>query len=643
MMKRRDSGFSLLEIIIVMAIAGGILTMYTRYVRKQADRSAQQTISAALVQEMKGVINFVRDPDVVINSDESDATEEISNPLYNTDKPDADYQVRLSNDVNDIDTGSESEYYLWGDGSDASQQQRYRFTSSSCKVTTPKSNYAFEKEYLPCWMSGAAKNTSAHIDRVGFRGSDMESQQSSINQIDIIVEFGADNRDNLADFARFQPALAQAFSDAGDVPSHAWVVHRESSSADWQLVTKNNDQKTPVEFGSIASSINTLNSYTTGEFGVRFTFDLNDNDSGTTASSGGGDMCWNSADSKVEMCYEQNAGTGTHGENTVLALNMKDANNTNGDQKLGTLQANLVMENTARKVYLFQRSYGGFLMTDSAGNPILYQYKDSHGQLFTGEYYMDDVHKNEQHDSNTYSPLGYYYNSETYDAFELVTPTITDYVSHFRQQGQYVKETSSERAPSYADGISADDWDNDYNNVRYPVQTCPQIEQDIVLRNDDGSLQTGSDGKPKMVKVMRRLFPRLSVAISSISAYPADNQPQYSDPSQNRIEVANKNNYYYTGGIAVVGQLAGITVQTEFAKQDMNMLDAGTNEGLHYLYPESKYIWIISSVLGVYKASDGSGANIVNPWSVSYTISRWCSTIPQPGTPADLIGSTQYQ
>ncbi|WP_208674036.1 type II secretion system protein, partial [Pseudescherichia vulneris] len=225
MVRRKESGFSLLEIIIVMAIAGGILTMYTRYVRKQADRTSQHNIAAALVQEMKGVINFVRDPDVVITNNESNKTEEISNPLYNTETPDADYQVRLSNDVNDVDTGSKSEYYLWGDGSDASQQQRYRFISSSCKAT-PKSNYAFEKEYLPCWMSGAAKNSVARIERVGFRGSDLESQQSNINQIDVIVEFNAGGSSHLLDFDRFQPALAQAFSDAGHTPSHAWVVHR---------------------------------------------------------------------------------------------------------------------------------------------------------------------------------------------------------------------------------------------------------------------------------------------------------------------------------------------------------------------------------------------------------------------------------
>ncbi|WP_312211988.1 type II secretion system protein [Pseudescherichia sp.] len=633
MIKRRESGFSLLEIIIVMAIAGGLLTMYTRYVRKQADRSSQHTISAALVQEMKGVINFVRDRDVVVKSEESNTVEEVPNPLYNTETPDANYQVRLSNDINDVDTGDKSEYYLWGDGSDASQQQRYRFISSSCKETL-KSEYAFEKEYLPCWMSGAAKNNAAHIERVGFRGSELESQSGSINQIDAIVEFSADTRDDLLAFARFQPALAQAFSDAGNVPSHAWIVHRDSSSADWQLVTKNNDGKTPVEFGAVASSIGSLNSYTSGEFGVRFTFDLNDNDSDIAASGGGGDMCWNSEDSQIEMCYEQRSGTGTHGENTVLALNMKDASNNNGDQKLGTLQTNVVMENTARKVYLFQRSYGGNLVLDSAGNPAFYQYKDSNSQSFIGDYYMNDLEAAEMNNGMDYNL--YLYVPYTYDAFELVTPAIVDYISHGGMNGGPVERSDDDR-PFYDDSQAAQNNNNDSGNVRYPVQTCPQVEQEITLRDSSGEALL-NNGKPRTVKVLRRLYPRLSVAISSVSAYRAAQATNlYNDPANNRNKLSPYNS---------VGQLGGISIQTEFAKQDLTEKGGGSpgrNRGDHAIYVNSKYIWIIGATLAMFDGDTGEGVNVAEPGSVSYTISRWCSTIPQPGTPADLLDSYQYQ
>ncbi|WP_312275007.1 type II secretion system protein [Pseudescherichia sp.] len=631
MIKRRDGGFSLLEIIIVMAIAGGLLTMYTRYVRKQADRSSQRNISAALVQEMRGVINFVRDADVTVKERGADDPEEIINPLYNTDTPDADYQLRLSSSIEDIDTGSKDEYYLWGDGNDASQQQRYRFISSNCNIKTPKSSYAFEKEYLPCWMSDAAKNSVAHIDRIGFRGSDLESRQSSINQIDAIVEFNADSSDHLLEFARFQPALTQALADMGNMPSHAWVVHRDSSNTNWRLVTKNDDGKTPVEFGSVASNINSLKGYTSGAFGVRFTFDLNDNDSGTAASGGGSNMCWNSSNSQVEMCYEQRTGTGTHGEDTLLSLNMKDAGNTSGDQKLGTLQANLVMENTARRVYIFQRSYGGDLITDSTGNPVFYQYQDNNSRSFIGDYYMNDLEGSSQSKGKDYNL--YYYVPYTYDAFELVTPAIIDYITHGGMNGNPAERPDNYK-PSYNDGLVGPGNGNDSGNVRYPVQTCPQVEQEITLRDRSGEVIIDADGAPRTVKVLRKLFPRLSVAISSVSALDMSGDYSSSDQTRNNLSLG-----------ASIGHLGGITVQTEFTQQNVTEKGGspGRNVGDHVIYENYKYIWIISSTLGMYDANTGRGFNIVDPYSVSYTVSRWCSTVPQPGTPADLLDSFQYQ
>ena len=637
MIKRRDGGFSLLEIIIVMAIAGGLLTMYTRYVRKQADRSSQRNISAALVQEMRGVINFVRDADVTVKERGADDTEEIINPLYNTDTPDADYQLRLSSSIEDIDTGNKDEYYLWGDGNDASQQQRYRFISSNCNIKTPKSSYAFEKEYLPCWMSDAAKNSVAHIDRIGFRGSDLESRQSSINQIDAIVEFNADSSDHLLEFARFQPALTQALADMGNMPSHAWVVHRDSSNTNWRLVTKNDDGKTPVEFGSVASNINSLKGYTSGAFGVRFTFDLNDNDSGTAASGGGSNMCWNSSNSQVEMCYEQRTGTGTHGEDTLLSLNMKDAGNTSGDQKLGTLQANLVMENTARKVYIFQRSYGGDLVTDSEGNPEFYQYLDRQSQPFIGEFHVNEITGNLPVTKSNDDDSLYHYVPYTYDAFELVTPTVTDYITHGGMNSSPM-EKGKDNKPAYNDG-EINNTINDTANVRYPVQTCPRVEQSITLRDSNGEALMDADNKPRQIKVLRKLFPRLSVAISSVSAYRAYSTGGYvyADPSLTRSSLTK----------STIGQLAGITAQVEFTEQNFERspraIGPGRNNGDHIIYNNSKYIWIISSMLGMFDGDTGEGVNVVDPYSVSYTVSRWCSTVPQPGTPADLLDSFQYQ
>lgn len=69
----------------------------------------------------------------------------------------------------------------------------------------------------------------------------------------------------------------------------------------------------------------------------------------------------------------------------------------------------------------------------------------------------------------------------------------------------------------------------------------------------------------------------------------------------------------------------------------------GLNNGRHVIYSGYKYIWIISATLGMYDGNSGQGVNVIDPESISYNVSRWCSTIPQPGTPADLLESYQYQ
>ena len=73
--KRPDSGFSLLEIIVVLAIAGIALTFYATYARKEANRTARENLASAAVQEMKGIMTFVLDSD-------AETSLEAGNPLY---------------------------------------------------------------------------------------------------------------------------------------------------------------------------------------------------------------------------------------------------------------------------------------------------------------------------------------------------------------------------------------------------------------------------------------------------------------------------------------------------------------------------------------------------------------------------------
>lgn len=631
--KRPDSGFSLLEIIVVLAIAGIALTFYAAYARKEANRSARENLASAAVQEMKGVMTFVLDSD-------AEPLLETGNPLYSDEESVNDaYHRRLSNKSNDKDTGPKANYFLWGDTDNSAKQQRYFFISSNC-TSVSKSDYEFGKEYLPCRLNSIAKNSAAMIDRVGFYAPDETSKSQdgddmAINRTDIIVAFKSDTKQDRLGFVDYYPQFSKALTNSGLIVSKSVVVYRSSSTANWQLVMQKNDPTTPVEFVDVVNNIGAVAAYTTGQFGVRFSFNMSDNEQGESGSGSGGagNTCWNSEESKVTLCYDKAPGTGAHGEDQIVALNMADPKNARGDQMAGTLKSNLVMENTARPVYIFKREYGGDLVLASDGTPERIVYTDDDGNTFMGDFYLgtrsQSVTWNGHSTTGSNDTLIDYYRTAAFDTYELVTPSTSEY-SGYEYDQQDITDNNSYIA-SYDDGSKTS------GSRRFSVQACPKIEQSITLRDAEGNPLTDSDGNKITKKITRELYPQLSASISSVSAYSHTHDGIYLRQDKTRENLDSDE---------IVGMLGGITVQVELAAQDKK-----SQSGLHddmnaagkMIFPNSKYVWVVTSTMGMYDSESGSGKNIVNPLSISYTITKWCSTVPQMGTPADLLSTTKYE
>lgn len=628
---RKDSGFTLLEMIIVLAISGVVLTFYAVYARKEADRTARENVSSALVQEMKGIVAFTLD---------ADATED-GNPLYLSDSKYNAYHRRIENKPNDKDTGNTSNYYLWGDGNDPVNQQRFNFISKSCKSAL-KSEYEFGKGYLPCQLSNVAKNNNAKINRVGFYapddsstsgGSSSTTDKFAVNRLDIIVAFKSDTKKENLTFAEYYTPLSRALANARLAIASAVVVHRASSSANWQVVMHKNDVNSPVEFADVANNIGTLNDYASDQFGVRFSFNMSDNDpNGSGGSGGGASLCWNANESKVTMCLENNEGIGDHGEDKVVALNMADKDDP-ASQKLGTMASNVVMENTSRRVYLFKRWNGSLYPSVDSPERITYVDPNDNSLTFTGELAIDDqnlvAQANDPNKTDSHEEFTTSYLWTTWDAYELVTPPVVDYVAnHFRD----MDPATDDYHPEYDDGKVG----TEMYGIRFPVQTCPMVKQSIVLRDSKGEPITDGDGEVKKIEIKRYLFPRLSAAISSVSAYKLNESILTDDPSTTRTLLSNNIH---------VGQLGGVTVQINFAEQNLDhgQSSASRNAAEHLRYENSKYIWIMSATMGMFDPDTGEGKNIINPRGIAYTVTRWCSTVPQSGTPADLLDSYVYQ
>ncbi|MBB7188859.1 prepilin-type N-terminal cleavage/methylation domain-containing protein, partial [Escherichia coli] len=92
-------GFTLLEMIITLAIMGVGMISVMKYKEKEADEARRQIIADALVSEVSGIVDFLSEEQIVIL--ENGQKKEITNPLYDSasERP---YINRVNNkDLND--------------------------------------------------------------------------------------------------------------------------------------------------------------------------------------------------------------------------------------------------------------------------------------------------------------------------------------------------------------------------------------------------------------------------------------------------------------------------------------------------------------------------------------------------------------
>lgn len=499
-MKRRitiknSCGFSLLEIIFVLAFLGIILVTAATYARKLIDEKTRQTAADAVAQEVYGVLQFVNADS--IKATVNNKTKIIINPMYQqpgnaiSDDP-ADvntlgiqknplwlahpgsstdaastnvspYIARvysknittpISNQINISDNGINyfSHSLKWSQSVWGQDSVRGYFTDSGCPGTSD--NVYFNHQFLNCNENPALHNSEIAISRIDFdsdkgtesRPADPNKTVSvGIDRVDVYVSFTPVDG-NTARIDQFITPLMRAFRMKKITPNTngIYLVRQQNhASNSWTLLDKTNGQPATAttsvnnlaRFSDLPDMVGKLQKGQT--YAIRFTFDGKGDYLRTDGLNSADKVCWNSATGNAGPCL-------TSPSPDSLILKRRD-----NPQELANLQVGSVI---------------------SKGS-----YRDNNGHIQPDYYTAPQIQ---------------------YAAFSNTDNNI----------GPYYKGGADNRHMCTADGNCSNgptvDQITDTANgaIPVPLQTCPSAE---------GFTRTGTTDN-------HQLYPRLSAAVSSV-------------------------------------------------------------------------------------------------------------------------------
>lgn len=302
----RMKGFTLLEMIITLAIMGVAMISVIKYKEKEANEARLQIVSNALVTEISGMLKFVTEERIIVVKDGEEV--EIINPLYSGESEKL-YTRRVTNkDLNEDMSSKTDEIIDW-------REARKYFTRKTCKNTGGQSEYEFTTDYIPCNEPSVLNNSDLRLERIDFVGKD-DSVGSSIERVDFVLYFDKTSDSETFHFTNYIKHLEKAAEDHSIIFKNIHIVERSSQSvSNWSLTKVNNE---PLTLGKLPENLGKL--VKTKNYGLRISIDPN---SGVFLRADGrvgtDKLCWNIDSKMAGPCLTAD----DTGNNLVLTSGLK--------------------------------------------------------------------------------------------------------------------------------------------------------------------------------------------------------------------------------------------------------------------------------------------------------------------------------
>ncbi len=581
-------GFSLLEIIFVLAFLGIILLAAGNYARKLIDEKTRQTAADAVAQEIYGVLQFINAGSITATV--NNVPKKIINPLYQqpTDPISEDpadintlgiqnnplwlahpgasadaasqsvspYIARswsksittpVSNQITVTDTGTTyySHSLKWSQAVWGQESIRENFTDSGCAGSA--GNVYFNQQFLSCDEPPVLRGSEiavSRIDLVSDQGTvsrpagSVAATPVGIDRVDVYISFiPVDNHP--ARIEQFMTPLMAAFrlkKITPDVSSIYLVRQLNHNNNSWTLLDKTSGQAatstTPDNHLALFSDLpDMIDKLQNGQiYGIRFSFNGKGDYLRTDGLNSATKVCWNTATGTSGPCL-------TSPSQDALVLKRRD-----NPREFANLQVGSVISKGSH--------------TDNNGN-IQPEYHTA-PQIQYAAF------------SNTGQILPYYRNPAD-GATDLCTS-----------------------AGCGQNGPTPDEIADTHNGaIAVPLQTCPQTV------DDNG--QTVN------------MYPRISAAVSSVvsgirknadGTLLPDNAGHYFDSqSDNMVRLSQSD--------VSINRLGGAILQIRPSADGA--------------------AWRIAAMVGAEDTGiNGHPWQFYNPPWLSVIITTWCSSVPQP-------------